>query len=54
MMKKYIEPAIEVINIETRQMLAGSPGVSSTDVQAGDPILSRGGRYDDEEEEEEW
>lgn len=49
-MKKYNMPAIKVIKIETRKMLAESVGFNSTPVDAGQ-ATGRGGFYFEEDEE---
>ncbi|MBR1880054.1 MAG: hypothetical protein IJ804_04825 [Prevotella sp.] len=56
-MKTYMEPTLQVINIETQQMLAASDlGMSNENahVDGGnyDKALSRGGSWDDEEDED--
>lgn len=52
-MKTYIEPTIEVINIETRQMLATSTQLDIDGKYNGTtPVESRGSNWDDEEDEE--
>ena len=54
-MKKYIEPSMEVVMIETQHMLALSSGSNPLDPSnKTDTYDSRAGRYADEEEEEEW
>ena len=49
-MKKYNMPAVKVIKIETRKMLAESVGFNSTAVDAAQ-ATGRGGYYFDEDEE---
>ena len=55
-MKKYIEPTIEVINIETQQMLASSGQQTlGFGENVADPSVAQGRRgFADEDEEEEW
>jgi len=47
MKKQYINPSMEVIKIETQQLIAASLGISSTGV---DPISADGREFDFDEE----
>ena len=53
MKKTYIQPSLEEIKIATPALLAGS---ETQPLNSGNPSEwgSSGGRYADEEEEEEW
>lgn len=56
-MKRYIEPAIEIVNIETQQLMAGSGGLTTgskpgNEYTPGDVNYSRGSSWDDEDDEE--
>jgi hypothetical protein len=50
MKKQYINPSMEVVKIEARQLLTGSdPKLGGS--YGGGTILSRRGRFDEDDEE---
>ena len=46
MKKKYINPAMEIVKIETQQVIAGSPGLGGE--YGGGSVLSREFDFDEE------
>ena len=52
MKKTYINPELQVIVMQTRAMLAGSPPLSDGDYKPGKPVLAPGMDWD--EDEEDW
>ena len=53
MKKTYINPTIEVVKLQTMQMLAtsdGTPQTSNDAVRSGDPVFGRDFDFDDDEE----
>ncbi len=42
MKKEYINPELEVVEINAPQLLAGSPDTNGGDYNPGDPVLSPG------------
>lgn len=55
MKKTYIAPCMEIVNVQTAAMLAGSMDLNSETV-SGDRALSRGNGslWDDDDEEEDY
>ncbi|MBR1880056.1 MAG: hypothetical protein IJ804_04835 [Prevotella sp.] len=51
-MKKYMIPTIEIVKIESQPLLSASIDAVVNGSQGNENALSRGGRYDDDEEEE--
>ena len=53
-MKKYIEPALEMIELNVQSLLAGSTTIEKGGNYDGKPIESRRGFFGDEEDSEEY
>ena len=52
MKKTYINPELQVIVMQTRAMLAGSPPLSDGDYDPSKPVLAPGMDWDDDFDEE--